>query len=121
MLAFFKNKARGIKGCLRFGFPLIVTGLQLQIFGRVVSLKRETPPDSLVMHILQPKHFSTLATQYGIDNEQLALEKYVSHQNTHGHPDLTVSASQRRSLVLYFVPYKVQISCIGIKIVQSRL
>ena len=34
-----------------------------------------------------------MAIQYGIDNEQLALEKYVSHQNTHGHPDLTVSAS----------------------------
>ena len=62
-------------------------------FGRVLSLRRETPPDSLVMHILQPKHFSTLATQYGIDNEQLALEKYVSHQNTHGHLDLTVSTS----------------------------
>ena len=62
-------------------------------FGRVLSLKRETPPDCLVMHILQPKHFSTLATQYGIDNEQLALEKYLLHQNTHGHPDLTVSAS----------------------------
>ena len=62
-------------------------------FGRVLSLKRETPPDSLVMHILQPKRFSTLATQYGIDNEQLTLEKYISHQNTHGYPDLTVSAS----------------------------
>ena len=60
-------------------------------FGRVLSFKRETPPDSLVMHILQPQRFSTLATQYGIDNEQLALEKYVAHQNTHGH--LTVSAS----------------------------
>ena len=43
-------------------------------------------------HILQPKHFTTLAIQYGIDNENLALEKYVSYQNTHGHPDLTVSA-----------------------------
>ena len=62
-------------------------------FGRVLSLKRETPPDSLVMHILQPKCFSALATQYGIDNEQLAIEEYVSHQNTHGHPDLTVSVS----------------------------
>ena len=34
-----------------------------------------------------------LATQYGIANEQLAMEKYVSHQNTHRHPDLTVCAS----------------------------
>ena len=59
----------------------------------MLLLKRETPPDSLAMQILQPKRFSTPATQYGMDNEQLALEKYVSHQNSHGHPDLTVSAS----------------------------
>ena len=45
------------------------------------------------MHILQPKHFTTLATQYGIDNEQLALEKYVSHWDIRGHLDLTVSTS----------------------------
>ena len=56
----------------------------------MLSLKRETPPDNLVMHILRSKHFTTLATLYGIDNEQLALEKY---QNIHGHPDLTVSTS----------------------------
>ena len=73
-------------------------------FGRVLSLRRETPPDSLVMHILQPKHFSTLATQYGIDNEQLALEKYVSHQNTHGHLDLT---APRVSLSTHPIPFLV--------------
>ena len=62
-------------------------------FGRVLSLRKETPPDSLVLHIIQPKHFSTLSIQYGIDNEQLAIQKYLSHQNTHGHPNLTVSSS----------------------------
>ena len=72
-------------------------------FGRVLSLKRETPPDNLVMHILQPRHFTTLATQYGIDNEQLALEKYISHQNTHGHPDLTVSTSG--SSLIHLLPF----------------
>lgn len=46
------------------------------------------------MHILQPKHFFTLATQYGIDSEQLALEKLVHlTPNTQCHPDLTVSTS----------------------------
>ena len=58
-----------------------------------MSLNRKTPPDSLVMHILQPKHFSTMAIHYGIDNEKLALEKYVSRHKTHGHADLIVSAS----------------------------
>ena len=32
-------------------------------FGRVLSLRRETSPDSLVVHIIQPKHFSTLSIQ----------------------------------------------------------
>ena len=62
-------------------------------FGRVMSLKRETKPDNLVMEILQPKQFSTVATRYGINNESIAIQEYVSFQNTHGHPDLTVSAS----------------------------
>ena len=62
-------------------------------FGRVLSLKRETKPDNLVMEILQPKQFSTVATKYGINNESIAIQEYVSFQNTHGHPDLTVSAS----------------------------
>ena len=92
-------KAREIEHCTwyqRFSSPWFSAHcyrITASNFVRVLSLKRETPPDCLVMHILQPKHFSTLATQYGIDNERLALEKYVSHQNTHGHPDLTVSTS----------------------------
>ena len=45
------------------------------------------------MEILQPKQFSTVATKYGINNESIAIQEYVSFQNTHSHPDLTVSAS----------------------------
>ena len=67
--------------------------MELYTASRVLSFKGETVPDSLVMHIIQPRGFSMLATQYGIDNGQLAIEQYISHQHTHGHPDLTVSAS----------------------------
>ena len=37
-------------------------------FGRVLSFQRETEPNSLVMHIIQPRGFSTLATQKKIWN-----------------------------------------------------
>ena len=62
-------------------------------FGSVLTHRKETPPDSLVLRIIQPKTFSTTATKYGLDNEPLAIEQYISHQKTHGHPDLIVSAS----------------------------
>ena len=39
-------------------------------FEWVLSLKRETPPDSLVTHILQHKQLSTSAIQYSIWNRQ---------------------------------------------------
>ena len=58
-------------------------------FGRVLSLKRETKPDNLVMEILQPKQFSTVATKYGINNESIAIQEYVSFQNTHAVVILT--------------------------------
>ena len=63
------------------------------IFGHVLSRRIDTSPDSLVLRILQPKKFSTPATRYGIENEQAALERYITFQRTNGHPDITVSPS----------------------------
>ena len=62
-------------------------------FGTILSRRDDTPPDSLVLRLLQPKSFSTPATQYGIDNEPIAAAQYVTHQHQHGHIDLTVSPS----------------------------
>ena len=42
------------------------------LFGQVLRRKEQTPPDSLVLQILQPKHFSTSATQWGVSNESQA-------------------------------------------------
>ena len=70
-----------------------------------VSLKRrpDTPPDRLVLSIIQPKNFSSTATQYGIDNESNAIREYVAYQKSHGHPLLTVSTSGL--LISYQHPY----------------
>ena len=39
------------------------------LFGQVLRCKEQTPPDSLVLQILQAKQFSTTATQWGVSNE----------------------------------------------------
>ena len=43
--------------------------------------------------MLQPTNFTSVAMKYGIENEKLALEAYVTWQHNHGHPDLIVSSS----------------------------
>jgi hypothetical protein len=63
------------------------------IFGHVLSRRADTPPDNLVLRIIQPRSFSTPATKYGIENEQVALKKYIACQKAEGHPDIVVSPS----------------------------
>ena len=58
-----------------------------------MSRRDDTPPDSLVLRLLQPKRFSTPATRYGIDMEPIAIAEYLKYQHTHGHTALTVSSS----------------------------
>ena len=54
------------------------------IFGLVYTRKPTTAPDN---KNIQPRNFSSFATQYGIDSE------YIAYQQSHGHPQLTVSPS----------------------------
>ena len=54
------------------------------LFGSVLTRRADTPPDSLVLCIIQPKRFCTAATKYDIENEQVVIKEYVTHQNTHG-------------------------------------
>ena len=63
------------------------------LFGSVLSRKPNTPPDSLVLRIIQPKLFSTRATAYGIEKEQTAISEYIAYQRSRGHPDIAVSPS----------------------------
>ena len=58
-----------------------------------MSRRDDTPPDSLVLRLLQPKRFSTPATWYVIDMEPIAIAEYLKYQHIHGHTALTVSSS----------------------------
>ena len=60
------------------------------MFGSVLSRRDNSPPDSLVLRIMQPKQFSSPATHYGIEMESVALSKYVEYQQCNGHPALAV-------------------------------
>ena len=62
------------------------------LLGAVLSHRNTTPPDSLVLRIIQPKSFCTPAT-YGIEKEQHAIKEYIAHQHRQGHPNLVVSPS----------------------------
>ena len=62
------------------------------VFGSVFKRRPDTPPDNLVLSIIQPRNFSSAATQYGIENEPNAIREFVAYQQSHGHPLLSVSA-----------------------------
>ena len=62
------------------------------IFGTILRRKSDIPPDSLVLRILQPKNFTSAATEWGIQRELAVIEEYVRHQQSHGHSNLSVAA-----------------------------
>ena len=67
--------------------------LTASLFGSVYKRRPTTPPDNLVLSIIRQRRFSSEAIQYGIDNEPVALGEYVSYQQSHGHPSLSVAPS----------------------------
>ena len=60
-------------------------------FGAVLSHKESTPPDKLVLRILQPKNFTSPATSYGIAMEPVAVKAYVTYQESHAHANIPVT------------------------------
>ena len=62
-------------------------------FGAVLSRRPDTPPDSLVLRMIQPRNFTTPAITYGVGNEQVAIKEYTAYQHDHGHPNLFVTQS----------------------------
>ena len=53
----------------------------------VVGCKK-TPPQSLVLQILEGKQFQTLATEWGKKHEELALKQYEQCEHASGHENL---------------------------------
>ena len=62
-------------------------------FGEILRRKLTTPPDALVLSILQPRSFSSAATDWGIQNESLAIQAYLSYQCQQGNDSITVGPS----------------------------
>ena len=52
-----------------------------------------TPLDSLVKQILDPRPFSTRATEWGKKHEPIALEQYIQYQISLGHAGLVTAKS----------------------------
>ena len=63
------------------------------VFGTILQRKPDIPPDSLVLRILQPKQFTSAATEWGLMHESVAIEEYTKYQNCYGHTGLTVTSS----------------------------
>lgn len=61
------------------------------VFGDILRRRPDTPPNSLVLRILQPRQFTSAATEWGIQHESIAIQQYVRYQQSQGHSDLTVA------------------------------
>lgn len=59
-------------------------------FGIILRRKIDTPPDRLVTRILYPQSFSSVAVNWGIQNESRAIESYVLFQQGKGRENILV-------------------------------
>ena len=57
-------------------------------FGAVRRRLPTTPPQSLVLQILEGKQFQTPATEWGKKHEELALKQYEQYEHASGHENL---------------------------------
>ena len=60
--------------------------LTVSLFGEVLCRRPDTPPDSLVLRVIEHKQFTSPSTEYGKRLESTALEKYTEQQ----HQDITI-------------------------------
>ena len=62
------------------------------LFRNILTRRATTPLDSLVLHIIQLRSFSTAATRYGTKNNE-QVKEYIAYQQSHGYPESATSAS----------------------------
>ena len=67
--------------------------LTSSLFGAVLQRRDTTPPDSLVLRIIQPRKISSAAIEWGIKHESVAIKEYIEYQHQHGHEGLVVTQS----------------------------
>ena len=51
------------------------------MFGEVLRRHVDTPPDSLVLCLIEPKQFVSSSTEYGKRMESRALTEYKAYKN----------------------------------------
>ena len=67
--------------------------LTSSLFDAVLQRQANTPPDSLVLRIIQPRKISSAPIEWGINHESVALKEYIKYQHQHGHEGLVVTQS----------------------------
>ena len=61
------------------------------IFGEIFSRLPQTPPHHLVLRIIDPKPFSSAATEWGKVHESVALVQYIKYHKDRGNVSLVAS------------------------------
>ena len=64
--------------------------LTASTFGEIFHFQPDTTPDRIVLRLLKGKQFTCPSVQWGIENEPVAIQAYIKHQQTNGHHGLTV-------------------------------
>ena len=67
--------------------------LTASLFGLVLQRRDTTPPNKLVLRIIQPRQINAPAIEWGIQQESVAVKEYIKYQNSHEHEELLVAAS----------------------------
>ena len=63
--------------------------LTSSVFGEIFHRRAETPPDALVVRLIEQRQITSPAIQWGVQQEAIALQAYVDYQHQNGHPELT--------------------------------
>ncbi len=74
--------------------------LTASMFGEVLRRRLDTPPDALVLRIIEPKQFVSPSTEYGKKMESTALEKYKAYKN-----DQTITVCSAGFVIYKDKPY----------------
>lgn len=64
--------------------------LTASLFGDVLRRSPDTPPDALVLCIIEPRQFVSPGTEYGKNSEPTALEE---HKATKMHTNITICSA----------------------------
>ena len=59
-------------------------------FGEIYHRRPDTPPDALVVRLIEQQQFVTPAIEWGVQQEATALQVYVDYQHNNGHTGLTI-------------------------------